>query len=199
MWKLKFVGWSKFGSLINDNIYCRVQRQTWMWKKFSFQLVRISSKGFQNLIPRLRYADTSSAFHYSFVSMNWGYQFIHTSRTCLIYDHFISCINMFSLFVQPQTIRINQSDQAGAAGQGVQKSSCCGSWGELVIVFLIALGCTNLVGMKNCSLWTSLPFNCHWMASLVCQRLFYFIFGIYYHIQLNSLCLVIVLCYVCPL
>lgn len=28
---------------------------------------------------------------------------------------------------EPQTIRINQSDQAGTAGQGAQKSSCCGS------------------------------------------------------------------------
>ncbi|KAK4373569.1 hypothetical protein RND71_008953 [Anisodus tanguticus] len=28
---------------------------------------------------------------------------------------------------EPQTIRINQSDQAGTSGQGAQKSSCCGS------------------------------------------------------------------------
>lgn len=120
----------------------------------------------------------SLPLHYSFFSMDdWSYQFIHT---------FSLCMNMFcDLFVQPQAIRINQSDQAGTAGQGAQKSSCCGSWVESDTVFLVSL---VFAGMKIWSLLTSFTIYEPLDGKLgVSKGFFYFIFWNLLS-QLNSLC-----------
>lgn len=102
---------------------CRVQKLIWMWRRFSFQLPRISSKDLQNQILNLRYWSLVEEFLVSaccFLSKKLDS--CHLSVQILLHIFYIC----FYSVLQPQTIKINQPDTGASGAQAAQKSACCG-------------------------------------------------------------------------